>query len=237
MGLMRSFYGAVSESKQPANTRLMNLKYTLCTASHICILALFASCSSQSKRIGDYAPVHSINGLEQDKKELPALIFKRPGAADFDAYDSFLVDSVRVIDTDRRDIPHSERLSSLQRYFKDQLERELRKSGHKIALKPGPKTLRISTVISDVEIPGSAANAVNVAMMVAVPITPSVGGVTVETAFSESTSGRIDAVAIERSEGSRILNSSAWSTEADIKSTFRKWAVGIRKAVDKAHGR
>ena len=203
----------------------------------ICGMALLSGCGSQSRRVGSYTPVFSTAGLEQDRSELPSLVYLRPGAPGFDAYKRFIVDPVRVVYDEEPKGGDPKNLASLKTYFQEQLKGELRKSGYTIVTAPGPKTLRISPAISNVTIPGGAANAANIGLMALAPITPSVGGVTVETAFIESETDRIDAVAVDRSEGSRVLNASAWSTEADVKSAFRQWARGIRKAVDEAHGR
>ncbi|MEO1235246.1 MAG: hypothetical protein AAFX76_00510 [Planctomycetota bacterium] len=42
---------------------------------------------------------------------------------------------------------------------------------------------------------------------------------------------------IDRSTGSRLFKDKPWSTWADVESAFDQWAVGIREAVDEAHGR
>jgi hypothetical protein len=65
----------------------------------------------------------------------------------------------------------------------------------------------------------------------------SVGQVTIEGVFREALTNRIDAVVVERSGGSHVLNTSPWSTRADVEKTFDNWAEGIRAAIDKAHGR
>ena len=65
----------------------------------------------------------------------------------------------------------------------------------------------------------------------------SVGKVTVEGVFREAMSNRIDAVAVSRSEGSHVFKNKPWSTWADVRASFDNWAEGIRKAVDKAHGK
>jgi hypothetical protein len=54
--------------------------------------------------------------------------------------------------------------------------------------------------------------------------------------FREALTNRIDVVAIDRSQGSRVLNARPWSTWADVKGTFNVWAKGIRESIDEAHG-
>ncbi len=113
------------------------------------------------------------------------------------------------------------------------MTKELEQGGYTVTTKAGEKTMRISFVVSGVSIPNASANVVGVLL----PIAIKVGGVTVEAAFRESVSNRIDAVAVARSEGSKVFNSSPWSTWADIESALDQWAKGIRQAVDKAHGK
>ena len=206
-------------------------------ASFACVCALLSGCASTSTKVGEYSPVFSTDGLAQDTSEKPTIVYMRPGAPGLDAYTSFIIDPVRIVFAKDSAKADSRRLDALRANFREQLKGELRKSGYTITNAPGPATLRISPVISNVTVPGGAARAGNVGMMVVAPITPAVGGVTVETAFTESASNRIDAVVIDRSRGRRTLNPSPWSTEADVRSAFKQWAVGIRKAVDKAHGR
>lgn len=215
----------------------MKLKIVFYPVALGLVALAFTSCGSQSRRLGDYTPVFSTDGLVQDRSELPTVVYKRPGAPGFEEYDRFIVDPVRLVYDGSSEGSSSARIASLRTYFKDQLEKELRKSGYTVTSSAGPRTLRISTVISNVKVSGAVTGAANVATNLVAPITPAVGGVTVEAAFAQTKPKRIDAVAIERSSGSRVLNATVWSTEADVKSAFRQWAVGIRNAVDKAHGR
>lgn len=201
------------------------------------VAALFSGCASVSTDVGEYSPVFSTDGLVQDTSQLPTVVYKRPGAPGLDAYTRFIVDPVKVVFAKDSEKADTQRLDELRANFQEQLKGELRTAGYTIASSPGPATLRISPVISNVTVPGGAATAGNVGLMVVAPITPAVGGVTVETAFSESVANRIDAVVIDRSRGRRALNPSPWSTAADVRSAFKQWAVGIREAVDEAHGR
>ncbi|MHC5124360.1 MAG: DUF3313 family protein, partial [Planctomycetota bacterium] len=122
---------------------------------------------------------------------------------------------------------------------RDALIKELREAGYEVGTKSQPGTLRISFTISGLQAPGTAAN---VAMMGAGAVVPplgiysiSVGSVTVKGVFRESLSNRIDAIAIERTEGSRWLNSKPWSSWADVQATFDNWAKGIRESIDETH--
>ena len=69
------------------------------------------------------------------------------------------------------------------------------------------------------------------------PLALSVGEVTIEGVFIDAPTNRIEAVAVDRSAGSRLLNKSPWSTWADVDATFDIWAKGIRESIDEAHGK
>ena len=93
--------------------------------------------------------------------------------------------------------------------------------------------MRISLKITGLKAPSALPNVT----LVLFPVAISVGDVTVEAAFREALSNRIDAVVVDRSAGSRFLNSAPWSSWADVEKTFDIWANGVREAIDKAHGR
>lgn len=197
-------------------------------------LTVIVGCAPAIKNIGDYQIVADTSGLELDETQSPTLIFLRPGAPGLEAYDRFIVDTVQVSYTDpqMKEIP-TERVGEMQQYLRDAIIRELREGGFKVGTRTEPKTLRISITVSDLRAPSAAAN-VTAAV---VPIAWSVGQVTVEAVFREAVTDRIDAVVVERSQGSRGFNPSPWSTWADVTATFDRWAKGIREAAEEAHGR
>jgi len=101
--------------------------------------------------------------------------------------------------------------------------------------------MRISATISNLKAQSGIANlgASAVGAVVGVPsiFAVSVGGVTVEAVFRDALTNRIDAVVVDRSQGSRMLKANRWSTWADAKGSFDQWAKGVRESIDKAHGR
>ena len=126
-----------------------------------------------------------------------------------------------------------EQIGEMQQYFRSALVRELREGGFEVGSRSQANTMRISMTISDLKAPTAATN-VTAAV---VPFAVNVGEVTVEAVFREALTNRIDAVAVERSRGSRALNPSPWSTWADVIRTFNRWAKGIREAIEEDHGR
>ncbi len=157
------------------------------------------------------------------------MLYSRPGAPDVSEYSRFIIDPVLI---DYRDPEMSELavedISRIQRYFQDKLISEFREAGLVVATRSEPGTLRLSFLLTGLEAPTAIAN---VSVLVAGPIALSVGEVTVEAVFTDAESGQINAVAVATTEGSRLFNSSPWSTWEDVESALDQWAAGIRQRI------
>lgn len=198
------------------------------------VLVAVAACAPTRKTVQGYDIVADLSGLELDKSYDPVLVYKRPGAPSFEAYSRFIVDHVQVNYTDPKMKEISpEQVGEMQQYFRSAIVRELREGGFEVGTRTQANTLRICMTISDLKAPTAAPN-VTAAV---VPFAVNVGEVTVEAVFREALTNRIDAVAVESSRGSRALNPSPWSTWADVRATFDRWAKGIREGIEEAHGR
>jgi hypothetical protein len=195
----------------------------------ILIIALSA-CGSVETKLGHHVVSTDISGLELDKSAAPTVLYRRNNAPDISTYKSFIIDPVTIDyqDPSTEEID-PEALARIQNYFQERVSNELKEAGYTITDQPGAGTMRISFILSGIKAPNAAANVVGVLA----PIALSVGEVTVEAAFRESKSNRVDAVAIGRASGSRLLNDSPWSTWADIESALDLWAEGIAEAVNK----
>ncbi|NOX43400.1 MAG: DUF3313 domain-containing protein [Gammaproteobacteria bacterium] len=201
----------------------------------VAVLALSA-CGTVNKQVEDHAFTTDISGLVLDKSAAPTLVYRRPDAPTFSAYNNFIIDPVRISYRDpSMEKIKDEDLEKMQTYFRNAVSNELKDSGYKVTHQPGSKTMRISFVLSGIKAPNAAPNIINVV----VPVAISIGEVTVEATFREAMTNRnrIDAVAVNSARGSRVLNESPWSTWSDIESSFDVWAKGVREAIDKAHGR
>ncbi len=198
----------------------------------IAMLGLSA-CGSSSKQVERHALTTNISGLVHDKSVEPTILYKRPNAPDLSSYNSFIVDPVRISYRDReiQKIP-SEDLYRMQRYFRNKVSNELIEAGYKVVNQAEKDAMRISFTLSGIKAPNALPNVVGAIAPVAI----SVGEVTVEATFSEVETNRIDAVVIDRSQGSRVLNKSPWSTWSDIENAFNIWAKGIAHAVKQSHG-
>lgn len=190
-------------------------------------------CAPVTKKVEGYDIMADISGLELDESQEPLLVFSRPGAPSFEAYNRFIVDEVQVFYSDPaiQEIP-PEQIGEMQQYLRDAIIRELRAGGFEVGTRTQPDTMRISITISDLRAPSAAPN-ITAAVF---PYAWRVGEVTVEAVFSDALTDRIDAVVVERTRGSRV-NPSPWSTWSDVTATFDRWAKGLRQAAEEAHGR
>lgn len=203
-----------------------------------------AACGPTGKKVTDHSFTSNLDGLVLDKSQAPTLVYKRPGAPTLASYRRFIIDPVRVDyrDPKMREISAKD-LRQCQVYFYQSVEKALKDGGYEVGTRTQPGTMRISFTLSGLEASnlGGAANVAVIAAgaVVGLPgvFAVSVGKVTVEGVFREAMSNRIDAVAVSRSAGSRVFKNKPWSTWADVRASFDNWAEGIRKAVDKAHGK
>lgn len=194
----------------------------------------FVSCGSSSKTVKDYKATTNLSGLVEDNSQDPTILYIRPNAPSLAEYNSFIIGSITLDPRDKTAKKLKPKdLTRILTNFRENLTKELKKSGYTVTDSPGEKTMEISFVLSGLKATKAAANTLSVLL----PVALSVGGVTVEGTFRESVSNRIDAVAIARSEGSRVLNTSPWSKWADVESSLNKWAKGIAESIDKAHGK
>ena len=188
-------------------------------------LLVLTACGPKSKTVQDYAIFGDTSGLELDASQAPVLVYKRLGAPSLAAYNRFIIDAVQVVYNDlKMKELKPEDIGRMQQYFRDAMVKELRKGGYEVGTRSQAHTLRISLTISALK----ASSGDDAA---------SVGEVTVLGVFREALTNRIDAIVVDRSQGSRVLEKKLWSTWADVQATFDKWAKGFRESVDKAHGR
>jgi hypothetical protein len=199
------------------------------------VFAALTACGPKSLAVKeDHAFSVDISGLELDKSEAPTIVYKRPGAPDLGAYDRFIIDPVRIVYDDPRMKELSpEQVGRMMQYLRDSVINELRDAGYEVGTRSQAGTMRISFTISGLKAPTALPN-VTAALA---PFAVSVGEVTVEGIFREAVKDRIDAVAVNRARGARVLNPRPWTTWGDVESALNIWAKGIREAVDKAHGR
>ena len=198
------------------------------------VMVTLTACGPTSQTIKGATINADISGLELDKSQEPTLVFKRPGAPTLKDYNRFIIDPVTVeySDPEMKEL-EPEDIGRMQQYSRKAMIQELRDGGYQVGTRSEANTMRISLSITGLKAPTAIPNVV----AALAPIAVSVGEVTVKGVFREAMTNRIDAVVIDRSQGSRVLNPSPWSTWSDVEKAFDNWAEGVRKAIDKAHGR
>ena len=198
------------------------------------VMVVISACGPKNIPVQGYTPTVDISELEHDKSQGPHIVYARPGAPGFGDYNRFIIDPVTVIYSDPKMKELSpEQVGRMQQYLRDAMIKELREAGYEVGTKSQAETMRISFTISGLKAPTALPN-VTAALA---PFAVSVGEVTVEGIFREAVTDRIDAVAVNRARGARVLNPRPWTTWGDVESALNIWAKGIREAVDKAHGR
>lgn len=201
------------------------------------LLVIFSSLIGCSRSVSiSNSPLLSadLSELQQDKSQLPTLVFIRPGVPDLSHYRAFIVDDVRfryLENTPHKVSPKT--IAFAQQYFRKALVDALLAGGYEVRDTPAVNTLRISLAIADLEMPLG----VSPEMATALGQRIEVGSVTIMAAFTEAVSLRIDAVVMEQARGRSLLTDKPWSNTADIESAFDLWAQGIRSAIDSANAR
>lgn len=211
------------------------MKFLSITALSLIVSLSLSACGATNKNVEKHNFKTDVRGLViASDRDDPTIIFKRPGAPGLNAYNKFIIDPVQLdySDPSLREVDAAD-LNRARQYFRNAVAEELRDGGYSVVSQATPGTMRITFTLSGLSAPNALPNAVGVLA----PIALSVGEVTVEGAFREAVSNRVDAVVINRAAGGRVLNATPWSTWSDIESSFDQWAEGIRESVDEAHGR
>ncbi len=200
----------------------------LLNTAMISMALVLSACTSSNSSLAGYQIASDLNGLVQDSSAEPALLYVRPDAPELGSYNSFIVDPVRVSYSDPKmaDIP-VEQLTRIQFYFQNAVITELREAGIEIGTRSQPGRMRLTLTITGIKAPSAAANLSNAVL----PVSLSVGEVTVEGQFRNAQADRLDAVVVSRSRGSRVLNSTPWSTWADVESELEQWAKEFTQSV------
>ena len=210
----------------------------------VLLVSLCVGCQARSvsKEVGGYTAVRDLRGLRRDTTNSPEIVYKRPGAPGFAAYDRFIVGPITI---DYRD-PDMEELDpetiyKLKESFYQAIVDELTEAGYETGTKTPPGTMRMEFILSGFSASktGSGINAASKVAggLVGMPmlVKVSTGEITIEGVFVDAYNRRIDAVAIDRSAGARVFNGAAISTWADVEGAFKKWAKGIRESIDRAN--
>jgi len=187
-----------------------------------------AACTTVNKPVKNHASNFDLSQLRKSESKSSSLVYSNPDSPVLSSYKSFIIDPVIVNES----APSIKKLkestvADMKQHLYDSVIAELRAGGHRVVSTASEETLRISFTISDLKVPSALMNVSNFF----IPVSASVGDVTVETVFRDSKSDQINTISVARAAGSRILNTSPWSTKSDIKAVFEKWAKSISEAL------
>lgn len=196
---------------------------------------LITSCAQVSQVANPEHISVDVSGLTLDSSQAPSTVYMRAGAPTLADYNKFILDplSIDYNDPKMKDIS-TEEVKSIRDYFNQVMTQELINGGYKIVTRSNPDTLRMTFAIRDLKAPTASTN---VSMLLVPGLSTSVGEVTIEAVFRESTTNKINAVVLENSRGSYMFNPNPLTTWSDVEVAFDNWAKGFRKALDTAHGK
>lgn len=201
------------------------------------VLVLFvSSCAQVSKAPNEDLISADLSDLVLDPSQKPSTVFiRKNNTSSLADYNKFIIDPL-VIDKNLIEAKgvSAEDALFIQNYFTQTMTSELNASGYEITSEPGESVLRMTFSIKDLSTPTAATN---VSMLFVPGLSTSVGEVTIQAVFKESTTNQVNAVVLESSRGSYLFNSNPLSTMSDVEVALDNWAKGIRKALDKAHAK
>jgi hypothetical protein len=219
----------VKNSPQISTTKL--LVSTILAAS----LILLGACAQVSKQAEPAELTVDIDGLELREQFLPTLVYTRDGAPGLEQYTKFIIGPIAFNDDNPNLKEVSiEDLTEMQIYLENAMSQELSKHGYELVTDASDDAMIIDFTIIDMQIPTAATN---VSLLVVPGLSTSVGEVTVEAVFTDSTSEQIIAIVLESSRGSYMFNSNPLSTTSDIRTAFDNWASGFTSALNEAHNK
>ena len=194
-----------------------------------------AGCDTTKKQevaTEDYKFVNDVSGLVRAPDEEGIVIYDREGV-DFATYNKFIIDPVKVVynNEEMRNLDQ-EKLKEIQDYFVEAITRELKEGGYEVVEKPSEGTMQIQIAIVDLNVPSAAYNAVQI---IGSPVSVTVGSITIEAAFRDASSKRVESVVVARRSGSH-LSGTPWSNWADVKDSVDAWAEELRESMDAARG-
>ncbi len=125
-----------------------------------------------------------------------------------------------------------EKLKEIQEYFVESIGKQLKEGGYQVVNTPSEGTLQIQITIVDLNVPSAAYNAVQ---LIGSPVAATVGSITIEAAFLDASTKRLESVVLARRSGDH-LSATPWSNWADVKDSVDAWAEELRESMDAARG-
>jgi len=228
------------------------------------LAAVAATPASWAGQFGDYKPTGFLSDyskLEPKGDTREAYSFRDP-SADMGKYDKLMVDRIKIYlkeDAPSRQIDPTE-LKELADYFHQAIVKAV-EPAYPVVNEPGPNVLRLRIAITDL-VPNAPESSVVTLVVPFVWVgeagagvakgkagsTPFLGEATVEAEALDGVSGKQLAAYIEERVGTKYNWThgvdtavkdylKAYSTWAYTKQAMDHWAAGLRKALDRWHGK
>ncbi len=178
--------------------------------------------------LGDYSALKKVPGAQAD------FLYRKPGA-NLANYDSIMFDPVAIYyhplsqlqATDPRDI------ARLAVIFQNALTDTIRDT-YPVALRPGPKTLRVRGAIANLKMSNPIPGLASAALM---KFTLSTRAAQIEAEFLDSvTNERLAAIVVVKTED-RTIQPRALTHWSQVEGAFRLWARQFRARLDFLHGK
>ena len=196
------------------------------------VVAACESTQTREVKAEGYKFVNDTSELVQTPDEEGLIVYERAEDYDLSRYRKFIIDPVKVVynDPDMKNLDE-EKLKEIQEYFVEAIAKQLNEGGYEVVTAPSEGTMRVEIAIVDLRVPSAAYNAI---MVVGSPIAATTGSITIEAAFRDAPSNRLDAVVVARRSGDS-MSATPWSNWADVQDSVDAWAEDLREALDAAH--
>jgi hypothetical protein len=198
----------------------------------------------------NYKPVYDLEGMEEETRSFPTILFRRSEAPRIGAYDRFIIGDIDIRlnrgSSGGADGAHSEGavpqrdLVWMADYLRAAITYQLSRAGYMVGPGHANKAMVIDFTISGIEVntdqslpSRGGSNGQNVEQSQSMMPSIRTSLITIEGRFANAkTKNQPDAVAINQTRGAQLEAGRWWSTWEDIERAMDRWAVGIREAVD-----
>ncbi|EPR40502.1 Protein of unknown function DUF3313 [Desulfovibrio sp. X2] len=210
----------------------------------VCALLLASACSSRQK---PQPPPSSVAGMEKVLDVKDGEAWRKPGATLAD-YDRFILDPAQCripgYDPATASVP-PDQLRILAEYFSRVL-REAIPSDYPLVTSPGPRTLRITPIITGVEPSNPVMNTITSVVPLGIVLSLAesaatgkasyVGSASVEIEFHDALSGELVGLYRGQKDGEKY-DSSGFSETGVARKAFEEWAQLLRRRIFTARGK
>jgi hypothetical protein len=191
-----------------------------------------AACSSRPEGSGFLGGPEVYESLQPSEYDSDVLVWRNPRAQPA-AYDSFLVEPVRVVLSPeaRASAPDPVDMERLAEHFRKSIATALGE-GYAVVEKPGSSVMTVRAALTGVSRNIRALNVLPTKLLFGF----GVGGATMEAEFLDSETGERLAVVMADSKGKRYKYEQGLSTWGHTEEVLEYWAALMKKRMDAVRG-